>query len=283
MPTLTGTTIITASAPSYTTVRLARSLAPFDWASTVDVPAQISVSDPAHFVGVALVAQKVINDAPPGHHVWVHPTLLVASLPNGSGGYRYEFTEGEIPRAASGGPGAFAPGTYWLFVLATAPERVTWHLPIRGGTQSLHVTHPAMTSTSLNTSPGPAPGSAVVPMALAYGHAKVGRVAEVFTLAWTHGKNIKFVEGDACLYDGSDPAAVAAGPLPASVCDGGSSGGDAPGNYPDDIVTGGMVSYDETQKLNVAFGPDIGYKDSNEAVGQVTWTAGRDIWLTLPV
>jgi len=283
-PTLTGTTVVTANASSYATVRLAKPLQPFDYASVIDVPAQISVSDPAHFVGVALVAQKVINDAPPGHHIWVHPTLLVASLPNGSGGYRYEFTGAEVPRSADGvSPGAYAPGNYWLFVLATGPERVTWHLPLPGGTRTLRASHPAMMSTTLNTSPGPEPGKAVVPMALAYGHAKIGPLAEVWALSWTHGTNLKFVEGDSCLYDGTDPVANATAPLPAFVCDGGTEGGDAPGNYPDDIVSTNMVPFDAAQKLNVYLMPDVGLKNSDEVVGQVQWTAGRDIWLTLPV
>jgi hypothetical protein len=263
-------------------VRLIKPLQPFDYKLN-DTPSQITVSDPAHFIAVALVAQKVISDAPPGHAIWVHPTLLVASLPNGSGGYRYELTGAEVPRAKDGvSAGAYAPGSYWLFVLATAPEKVTWHLPIAGGVQAVRATHPATAQTTLNTSPGPQPGKGVVPMALAYGHAKVGPLAEVWALAWTHGANLKFLEVDSCLYDGTDPVANATAPLPAFACDGGSQGDGVPGNYPNDVVSNNMVSFDAAQGLNVAYMPDVGLRLSNEAVGDVQWTVGRDIWLNLP-
>ena len=282
VPVLTGTTVLTASKSSYAVVRLAKPLQPFNY-KLDDTPSHITVSDPAHFIAAVLVAQKVIDDGPPGHSVWVHPSVLVASLPNGSGGFRYELTGAAVPRAKDGvSPGAYAPGLYWLFLLATAPERVTWHLPMEGGAHTVRAALPASAQTTLNTSPGPAPGTAVVPMALAYGHAKVGPLAEVWSLAWLHGTNLKYMEFDSCLYSGADPVANATAPLPAFACDGGSEGGDAPGNYPDDVVSTGMVALDAAQKLNVDYMPDVGLRLSNEGVGNVQWTAGRDIWLNLP-
>jgi hypothetical protein len=271
LPTLTGTTVVSASQSAYTVVRVPRQIRFIDSSSAAKAitPPRITVSDQAHFVAVALVdqASAVVNDYP------LHPSAMVMSLPTGAGGYRY-WTR--LP-----GPAETIPaGTYWLYVLATAPERVVWHLPLPGGTRNLRAGTPARMHTTVAVAPQAA--GTVAPMARAYGHAIVSNHAQLWSLIWTHGSNLAADEPDACDYDGADPIADDVESLPAFVCKGieTSFGGVGVGSldFPGDRIAWAFG----TLEPGVLGWPNVGFKMSDETAGQVQWTAGRNIWLDLP-
>jgi hypothetical protein len=246
--------VVSSPGAAYTTVRLAHDLTLGD--PGYDLPARLTVSDPAHFIGVGLVNTKAVTV----QGFTGHLSETVMSLPNGAGGYRYE-------QRPSGAISYLPRGTYWLVVFATAPERISWPLGVSGTYRATHRT----TYTTTVTSGGP--------IAESYGHATIGANAQIWSYVWTHGSDLAYDTSGVCTYDGTDPVALRAESLPAFVCDGGLSGSDGPhSTLPTDAVTW-MVG-DMTRGL--PYWPNIGVKISEVYAGDVQWTAGRQLWFNLP-
>jgi len=246
----TGLTVY-AKHSGYTTVRLARDLPLGD--PGVDLPAHLTVSDPAHFVGVALVNTRKAT----ANGISGHLSVMAMALPNGSGGYRFE----QRPTAFIT---SLPRGSYWLVVLATAPERISWSLPVAG---TYTVTRPISFTTTVTSGHGP--------IATSYGHAPIGRSAEFWAFVWAHGQDLAFSVGSVCLYDGADSVAVQTEAVPAPACDGSVVGSDsAHAGLPSDIVS---------WTVSDAAGPgSMGVKIADDYAGYLQWTAGRQIWIDLP-
>jgi hypothetical protein len=248
--------VIAAPGAAYTTVRLARALPLGD--PGYDFPVHLTVSDPAHLVGLALVNTKIGSALGFTGHLGA----TVMSLPNGAGGYRYE-------QRPTGAPVATLPrGTYWLVVFATAPERISWPLAVSG---TYRATHRTVFTTSLTTGTGPEGRS--------YGHVKASARTELWSDVWVHGSNLAFSTDAECIYDGTNAAALAVEPLPAEVCVGGGSGTDgAHTSLPSDSVDWAWGDITPGSQ----YWPNVGAKFSDEYAGNVQWTAGRQIWFNLP-
>ena len=248
--------VVSSPGAAYTTVRLAHNLPIGD--PGYDLPAHLTVSDPAHFVAAALINTKVGTALGFTGHL----SVTAMSLPDGAGGYRYE-------QRPSGAPVSELPrGTYWLVVFATAPERVSWPLALSG---TFRATHRTTYTTTLTTGTSPEGHS--------FGHATVSAHTQLWSDVWVHGSDLAFSTDAECMYDGTSAAALALEPLPAEVCIGGGSGTDgAHAGLPSDAVS--WAWGDITTAWN--YWPNIGAKFSDEYLGNVQWTAGRQIWFNLP-
>ncbi|MDQ1747317.1 MAG: hypothetical protein QOD07_1580 [Frankiaceae bacterium] len=247
--------VVSSPGAAFTTVRLVRDLPLGD--PGYDLPVHLTVSDPAHFVGVALVNTKVVT----AQGFTGHLSVLAMSLPDGSGGYRYE-------QRPTGALTSLPRGTYWLVVLATAPERVSWPLAVSG---TYRATHRATYASTLTSGRGPDAHS--------YGHARLTGPTELWSYVWAHGSDLAFSADPSCIYDGTDAAALAAEPLPAEACTGDLAGTDGMhAALPGDAVA--WSTADITSGWH--YWPNVGAKFSDEYAGDVQWTAGRQIWLTLP-
>lgn len=245
---------VTSPGAAYTTIRLTHDLQLGD--PGYDLPAHLTVSDPAHFVGVSLVNSKAVTVQDFTGHV----SETVMSLPDGAGGYRYE----QRPLGAI----TYLPrGTYWLVVFATAPERISWPLALSG---SYRATHRTAYTTTVTTGG---------PIAESYGHVTISDKAEFWSFVWTHGQNLVYDESDFCTYDGTDPVALRVESLPAFVCDGGNVGSDGPhSTLPTDQVTWMVGDFTHADP----YWPHIGVKICEVYQGDVQWTAGRQLWFNLP-
>ncbi|MHB8449988.1 MAG: hypothetical protein ACYDAQ_06010 [Mycobacteriales bacterium] len=144
--TLTATTVVTATGNAATSVvHLTGPLA----VPATSVP-DLTVSDPAHLVAIALVGQQGLPR---------EPALMVAALPSGAG-TRYVYLRlGYVgPGYAASSYFYFNPvlpaGLYRIYVIATGPEQVTWHLPAPVGTRRLSATIPVIAHSLLAVAPG---------------------------------------------------------------------------------------------------------------------------------
>ena len=256
-PTLTGATTLVVMKSAFMTVRVAQPL-------RVPVALNLTVSDPAHFIAAVLVGQASNGDG--------NPTLITTGFPAPNGGWRYTISGAQFPGRA------FAPGLYWLYVLASAPERVDWRLPLSGHRQTLHPVIPAthVATTTVHSSPM-TPGGPTPPYATTYGHSVVGSNAEVWGLTWARIENVQGTEDHACFYDGNNPAAVAVEQLPAFACD-----GDLIGTGTGRENDGDVFAVSGEQVSTYAANNNLGLKISNEIVGTVTWAEGRNIWFDIP-
>ena len=259
-PTLSGKTTIVVTKSAYTTVRVPVAI-------EVPVALHLTVSDPAHFIATVLVAQAL-----PGSRNVKNATLITTSLPGPNGTWRY------VIAGAQFGAGGFRPGLYWLYVLATGPERVTWNLPLPGAARTLRPEVAAEHAATTVTRPTMTTNGTSAPYSNSYGHSLTGGNAEVWSLDLAHGTHMKVAESDACYYDGSDPVADAAEGLPAPVCRGGLQSTNS-FNLPDGdaYAVGGVQS-----SLGSPGSQNLGLKTSVEFAGIIAWAAGRNIWFDLP-
>ncbi|MHB8451792.1 MAG: hypothetical protein ACYDAQ_15300 [Mycobacteriales bacterium] len=187
-PTLTSTTVVSATGNAMTpVVELAQPMRVPTWVggATGHVPVpDITVSDPAHFAAILLVAQRGLPR---------EPALVVAALPSGAvTRYIYDWVGYVAPGYAAdsyflGNP-VLPAGPYRLYVIASGPEVVTWHLPAPSGTRRLAATIPAIAHAVLALAPGVG-GTLVSPAVWATGQFALPHPAGILlNYEWVQGE-----------------------------------------------------------------------------------------------
>lgn len=287
---LTGTIVVSSSGTGYVPVRVAAPFHTPPWVGRTGTRPDLTVSDPRHFVALVLVAEhrNVHDTGNPQFPSATHAQLIVAAMPDGDGGQRYFYEWAGLRPFAARSP-VVPAGRYRLYVVASAPERLTWHLPLGGGRQRLAATTPARANWIVNSSEN-VPGTSAKPaLASAAGHFRTGPVAQVWRLLWIRGQDVgNFISDEAfCQYPGADAVAVAVNEnVPGPVCDGINAILDTPdyavppSSQRQDIYLGGVTAIDH-KYMNANLLPSPGFKTSALVSGQVDHAVVFELWLSL--
>lgn len=220
-PVLTSTTVVSASGNAMTpVVELAQPMRVPTWVggSTGHVPVpDIKVSDPEHFAAILLVAQRGLPR---------EPALVVVGLPEGSTTrYVYTWVGYVAPGYATDSNFMFNPvlpaGPYRIYVIASGPEVITWHLPAPPGTRRLAASIPEIAHSVLALAPGVG-DTIVAPVVWATGQFALPHPAGILlNFDWTQGSGAPVPEEDYCLTYDPGMLADAAASVPPPVCPGG--------------------------------------------------------------
>ena len=275
VPTLGGVNQITATGTSYVGVRLAASMPLFQDRGQVKgtyILPGLTVSDPARFVAVALVADKGVyfSDEP---NYRQRPGFLVWRMPTGS--------TNTISDSANVDGRVLPAGTYRLTVVATGPERLTWRLPLTQHGTSIRATTRISVPFKTETWTGPVP-------AINYAaHATTAPVAQLWSSIWLSTTEVPHSGGATwCLYGATDPSAAETENIP-GVCEGiGAFGGPVDAVYvpptpesTNPIPRASPVTIDATQKVNSDYLPQVGVKETLYRLGTINAASVFLLWL----
>ncbi|MDQ1684589.1 MAG: hypothetical protein QOC82_1326 [Frankiaceae bacterium] len=275
VPTLGAVNQITATGTSSVQVRLASPmLLNEDHGKGKFILPGLTVSDPAKFVALALVADKGIYFADEPNYRQ-RPSFFVFRIPTGS--------TSVIADGKNANPNVLPAGTYRLTVVATGPEHLTWRLPLPQRGASIKPTARVSVNYRIQTWTGPVP-------AISYAmDAPTTSVAQVWGSVWFSTTHVQRVGGSTfCLYNGTDPNATATAKVP-GVCTGlGAMGGPVDGvavpplpETTNPVPSAGAITVDSTQKLNTEFLPQVGVKQTIYTGGIIN--AATVFYLWLPV
>lgn len=196
-PVLTRDVTLRGAGTGWVPVRLT---APVTFAQSGQ-PQVLAVSDPAAFVGVLLVREQR-GTWPPG--------VGVLSLPRDGGRpYANVFFGHERGTSADDDlPVVFRrrllPGSYRLYLLASAPVTVTVRFPLRTGKQSFGARTRTAHHSTVALSPG-VQGAAVTPVHSHSGTFALQRRGLLLDVAWWEGEATGYTDSGSCAYSGSVP------------------------------------------------------------------------------
>jgi len=273
--TLGAVNHIDASRTSYTKVRLAAAMPLFQDHGQVKgnyILPGLTVSDPAKFVALALVADKGVRFSDEPLYLQ-RSSFLVWRMPTGS--------TNTISDSAHVDGRVLPAGTYRLTVVANGPEHLTWRLPLNGRGVSIRTTNPLSVPYKVQTWTGPVP---VIDYAV---HAPTAQVAQVWSSVWLSTTEIPHSGGGAwCWYGAKDPSAAQTENIP-GVCEGiGASGGPVDGVYlppipqpTNSIPRAAPFTVDALQNVNADFLPEVGEKATLYRLGTINAATVFHLWL----
>lgn len=275
VPTLGAVNQISSSGTSYTTVRLAAPMLLFQDHGQVKgnyILPGLTVSDPAKFIAVALVAAKGVRFSDEPNYLQ-RPGFLVWRMPTGS--------TNTISDSGNVDGRTIPAGTYRLTVVAAGPERLVWRLPLRGQGASVRTTTPVSVPYKMLTWTGP------VPVINYAAHAPTAPVAQLWSSIWLSTTEVPHSGGGTwCWYGATDPSAAETEDIP-GVCEGiGAFGGPVDGVYlpptpeaTNPIPRASPVTIDATQKVNSDLLPQVGFKETLYRLGTIDAASAFLLWL----
>lgn len=275
VPTLGAVNRIDASTTSYTTVRLSAPMLVFQDHGQVKgdyILPGLTVSDPARFVALALVADKGVRFSDEPNYLQ-RPGFLVWRMPTG--------TTSTISDSANVDGRSLPAGTYRLTVVVTGPEHLSWRLPLGGHGTTVRTTRPTSVPYKYVTWSGPVP---VIDYAE---HAQTAPVSQIWESLWLRTTEVPHSGGATwCLYGAADPTAAQTENVP-GVCDGvGAFGGPVDGVYVPPIPEAtnptpraSQVTVDATQKVNSDYLPQVGVKETLYRLGTIDAASVFLLWL----
>jgi hypothetical protein len=275
VPTLGAVNQISSSGTSYGKVRLAAPMPLFQDHGQVKgnyILPGLTVSDPAKFVAVALVADKGVRFSDEPNYLQ-RPAFLVWRMPTGS--------TNTISDSASADGRMLPAGTYRLTVVANGPERLTWRLPLSQRAAAIRTTTPVAVPYKIQTWTGPVP---VIDYAA---HAPTAPIAQLWSSIWLSTTEVPHSGGATwCLYGAADPLAAETENIP-GVCEGiGAFGGPVDGVYlppipesTNPIPRASPVTIDATQKVNSDYLPQVGVKEMLYRLGTINAASVFLLWL----
>lgn len=273
VPTLGAVNQISATGTSYLKVRLAEQmLLDQDHGKGKFILPGLTVSDPAKFIAVALVADKGVYFADETNYRQ-RPSFLVWRMPTG--------TTNTISDSANADRNALPPGTYRLTVVARGPERLTWRLPLSQRGASIRTTTPVSVPYRIRTWAGP---MSEIDYAM---HAPTASVAQLWGSVWISATDPQHSGGGtSCWYGATDPNAAATENIP-GVCEGiGTFGGPVDGVYVPPTLEAasptpraGAMTIDASQKVNSDFLPQVGVKQTFYRLGTINAATVFNLWL----
>jgi len=275
VPTLGAVNHIDATRTSYLKVRLAQPMPVFQDHGEAKGPyilPGLTVSDPAKFVAVALVADKGVRFADEQLYLQ-RSSFLVWRMPTGS--------TSTISDSANVDGRVLPAGTYRLTVVANGPERLTWRLPLSQRGVSIRTTTPVSVPYKIQTWTGP------VPVINYAAHAPTASVAQLWSSVWLNTTEVPHSGGGSwCWYGADDPSSAQTEDVP-GVCEGiGASGGPIDGVYlppipesTNPIPRAAPFTVDATQKVNSDFLPQVGFKETLYRLGTINAASVFLLWL----
>lgn len=275
VPALGAVNHIDASRTSFTKVRLAAPMPLFQDHGQVKgnyILPGLTVSDPAKFVAVALVADKGVRFADEPNYLQ-RPGFLVWQMPTGG--------TNTISDSAIADGRLLPAGTYRLTVVATGPEHLTWRLPLGGHGVSVRTTTPVSVPYKVQTWSGPVP---VINFAA---HAQTASVAQLWSSLWLRTTEVPHSGGGSwCWYGATDPSAAQTEDVP-GVCEGiGAFGGPVDGVYlpptpqpTNPTPRASPLTVDASQNVNADFLPQVGFKETLYRVGTIDAASVFLLWL----
>ena len=275
VPTLGAVNHIDASRTSFTTVRLAEPMLLNENHGTGKFIAPgLTVSDPAKFVALALVADKGVRFSSEQLYLQ-RPTFFVWRMPTGS--------TNTISDSANSDHNVLPAGTYRLTVVATGPEHLTWRLPLKARGVSTRTTTSVNVPYKVQTWTGPAP------VVSYFAHARTTPISQLWGSVWVSATEPPHTGGNTtCWYNASDPSAAQTETIP-GVCQGQSvMGGPVDGVYLPPIPEStsptpraGAMTIDATQKVNSDFLPEPGVKGTVYRAGPINAATVFTLWLPI--
>ncbi len=266
---------IGSSGTSYAKVRLAVPMPLFQDHGQVKgnyILPGLTVSDPAKFVAVALVADKAVRFSDEPNYLQ-RPAFLVWRMPTGS--------TNTISDSASADGRVLPAGTYRLTVVANGPEHLTWRLPLRQPGAAIRTTTRVAVPYKIETWTGP------VPVISYAAHAPTAPIAQLWSSIWLSTTDVQHSGGATwCLYGATDPSAAETENIP-GVCEGiGAFGGPVDGVYvppapesTNPTPRAGLATIDASQKVNADFLPQVGFKETLYRLGTINAASVFLLWL----